>query len=358
MFDPAAIAAWGLPTAHRLPPGPLADDTFGALLARCETQRVLGFLGSATADGFPVTDAQREQVEERWSAWLGHTVRVERRVLDVLDVLDRAGIAGLVLKGVALSHSAYPDPNLRVFGDVDVLIQPGRLHDAAATLVAAFGTARAEPELRPGYDDRFGREVLVPVGAVEVDLHRTFVNGAYGMRIDLDALFRAPDRVTIGGRAVGVLAPPDRLLHAAYASTLSDWPPRLVAYRDLAQILTHDDPDPDAVLARAAAWRAEAVLATALTDVWRTLRLTDRPPLLEWAERFHATRRDRILLAAARGPARGYTSQLTSLAAIPGLLARIAFLRAVLWPSREYRVARDLGRFGLVGRGARRARRA
>jgi hypothetical protein len=122
-------------------------------------------------------------------------------------------------------------------------------------------------------------------------------------------------------------------------------------------VIAHDDPDPETVLASAASWRAEAVLAAGITDAWRMLRLTDRPALLEWAQRHRTTRRDRVLMAASRGPARGYTSQLTSLIAIPGFRPRLAFLRAISWPSQEYRDARHLGRFGLLGSGARRAMR-
>jgi len=356
--EPAAIAAWGLPSAHRFPTRPLTDDAFTDLFHRCEMGRALGLLGLAVGGGFPATETQRAQVATQWDAWLAHAVRVERLTLDVLATLDATQIGAIVLKGVALAHASYPDPSARVFGDVDLLVEPGRLHEAGETLVATCAGSRAEPEVRPGYDDRFGREVLVRVRTMEVDLHRTFVNGAFGMWVDRDALFRDPDHVVIGGRPVPILGPADRLLHAAYAATLSDWPPKLVAYRDLAQVVIHDDPDPDAVLTRAAAWHAEAVLAAALLGTWRALRLTDRPAILEWADRYRATRRDRVLMAASRGPARGYTSQLTSLVAIPGLAARAAFARAVLWPSREYREARGLGRFGLIGLGARRARHA
>ncbi len=354
----AAVSASGLPSAHRLPIRPLDDDAFADLLVQCERHRVLGLLGVAVRDGaFPVTDAQRDDVASTWEAWLAHAVRVERVLLEILDALEPEPVTILALKGLALAHTSYPEPDARVFGDVDVLVAPGGLHRAADALVRTFGGTRAEPELRPGFDDRFGREAMVRVRNIEIDLHRTFVNGAYGSRIGLESLFAAPDEVTIGDRGVPVPAPAHRLLHAAYASTLSDWPPRLIAYRDLAQVITHDDPAPETVLATAEAWRAEAVLAAGITDAWRTLRLTDRPALLEWADRYRATRRDRVLMAASRGPARGYTSQLTSVIAIPGFRDRVAFLRAITWPSAEYRDARQLGRFGLLGSGTRRAMR-
>lgn len=356
--SPEAIAAYGLPTAHRLPPSPIEDLQVSTLLAGCESHRVLGLLGSAVRDGaFPVTSAQHEEIEGRWQAWLAHAVRVERLLLDVVAVLTQAGVRSLVLKGVALAHAAYLDPGARVFGDVDLLVEPGRLHRAAAVVATRFEGERAEPEVRPGFDDRFGREVLVRVDPIEVDLHRTFVNGAFGMRIDLEGLFAAPSQVRIGGQDLDVLAPVERLLHAAYATVLSDWPPRLVAARDLAQIVLGSEPDVRAVVDRAHAWRGEAVLAAGIQHAWRVLRITARVPLWDWAQTHPGSRVDRALIGASRGPARGYTSQLTSLLAIRGIRPRAEFLRAIAFPSPEYRAARDLGRLGLVGAGARRARR-
>lgn len=356
--DAAAVAAWGLASAHHLPSRPVADDAFASLVSTCEHHRVLGLLGVAVRDGgFPVTDEQRTQLDERWQAWLSHAVRVEHLVLDLIATLEQAGIRAIVLKGVALAHTSYPGPEWRVFGDVDLLV-PSPLFTRAATVLAdVFAGTRAQPELRPGFDDRFGREILVRVGAIEVDLHRTFVDGAYGLTIATPDLAADPAPFRVGGRTLHGLGPAPRMLHTAYATELSDWPPRLVARRDLAQVLTENDPDPDTVLGLAARWRAEAVLASAVRDAWRTLRLTTRPPLVEWADRYRPARRDRMLLASYRGAARGYTSQAASVLVLPSWRDRAAYLRAIAWPSQAYREARGLGRWGLLGAGARKARR-
>lgn len=354
----AAVAAWGLPTAHRLPSAPLSDPAFTALVTACRRERVLGLLGAAVADGaFPTTAAQRAELDLVWQEWLGHAVRAERLALTVRDVLAAHGIPTRVLKGVALAHTAYPDPALRIYGDVDVLVPHDRLHRAGAVLVEALDGTRAEPEVRPGFDDRFGREVMVRARGVEIDLHRTLVNGAYGVRIPLPSLFHDPETIAVGGGTLEVLPAAPRLLHAAYQSTLADWPPRLVAFRDLAQVLVHDAPELDATLETARAWRGTAVLAAGVRAAWRTLRGTTRPPLVDWADRHHAGPYDRFLVTAARGRARGYTAGVTTLLAVPGLRARAAYLRAVVAPSSEYRAARGLGSFALVGAGARRARR-
>ena len=356
---PAAVAAWGLPTAHRLPDRPLADHDFDELLTRCTQQRILGLLGAATEAGdLPVTPAQRERLDTHWQDWLGHAVRAERAALTVSATLAEAGIRSRVLKGLALAHTAYPDPSMRVFGDVDLLVPHDRLHAGATLLVAELDGQRAEPEVRPGFDDRFAREAMVRTLGVEVDLHRTLVNGAYGVRLPLPTLFDDGRVVTVGGGTFTVLATVPRLLHAAYQSTLADSPPRLVALRDLVQILTREGPDPRDVVATAHAWRGRAPLAAAVRLAWRTLRLTTRPPLVEWAEEHHAPLADRALLAAARGGARGYTAGLTTLLALPGTRDRIDYARAVLTPSAEYRDARGFGRWALVGAGTRRLRSA
>jgi len=111
------------------------------------------------------------------------------------------------------------------------------------------------------------------------------------------------------------------------------------------------------VLALARRWRAEAILARAVRDAWRTLRVTVCPPLLEWADRYRTRPLDRILLASYRGSARGYTSQAASLLVLRGIRDRASYLRAIAWPTPEYRKARGLGRLGLLGAGTRRARR-
>jgi Uncharacterised nucleotidyltransferase len=352
------VAAWGLPNAHRFPREPLGDAEFGQLLGSSEQQRVLGLLGASVGNGaFPVTDAQRAQLEERWQGWLAHAVRVERLLTRISDALAARDIQPIVLKGVALAHTTYPDPAWRVFGDVDLLIESSRFSYAANAVVEGLDGTRALPELRPGFDDRFGREILVRVGSIEVDIHRTFVDGALGLTITLPDMFADPTRFGLDGRTFTALAPEVRLLHAAYAAVLSDWPPRLVASRDLAQSVLHVNPDPNRVIELAHRWRAEAVLTAALRLAWGSLRITERHALIEWADRYRTSMLDRALLASYRGRARGYTSQAATLLVLPGYRDRWAYTRALAKPSAEYRAARGLGRFGLLGLGATKATR-
>ncbi len=351
---PASIARHGLPGD---PPasgiGPLHDDEFSRLLLECEHHRLLGLLGAAVrAEVVLVTPGQHEDLERLLQAWLAHALRVERLLLDATRALDAAGLEHRVLKGAALAHLAYPDPAWRVFGDLDLLVPAARLHEAATILGPALDLERVEPELRPGFDDRFGKEaMLTGEGRPELDLHRTFVEGGLGLTIHLPDLFEPGQPFTLGDREFQALPAPQLLLHAAFSAVVGDWPPRLGSVRDVAQVLLVQEPDRDTVLAFARRWRAEPLLARALTTAWDLLEPEAVPPLVDWARARRTSRRERWLLAAHLGPGRASSRRLAGLAVLPGLSSRVAYLHAVAWPSRAYLERRGLRRRDHVCRG-------
>jgi hypothetical protein len=229
-----------------------------------------------------------------------------------------------------------------VFADVDLLVPAGRLRKAASVLSARFETPRAQPELRDGFDDRFGKEVMLRVNAVELDLHRTFVEGAYGLTIHFDDLFAPPYHFPLGGHELDALPQPQRLLHACYAAALGDWPPRLMSLRDVAQLVITEQPHIVDVLTMARAWRAEAVVSRAIVAAWTELAITLRPPVVEWAFSYRPRRTERYLLAAHEGPARAFTRHVAALLVLGSFADRAAYLHAIVMPQREYLAARGM----------------
>jgi hypothetical protein len=326
--------------------GPMDDDRFAGLTWHCEHHRLLGLLGAAVRDeSVLVTPGQRDQLEIQLQAWLGHALRVERMLLEATDALDVAGVDHRVLKGVALAHLAYPDPAWRVFGDLDLLVPGDRLSTAVGVLERTLGVERAEAELRPGFDDRFGKEALLQApGGPELDLHRTFAEGALGLTIQLDDLFGSGQPVTVGGHRLLALPPSQQLIHATYAAVMGDWPPRFASIRDVAQIILTLDPPFDEVLGFARRWRAETVLAQGITMAWDLLTPRSESALASWAAAYRPRRFERLLLASQIGPTRGTTRHLAALLVVPGLIDRAAYLRAVAWPQPAYLRSRGLDR--------------
>jgi putative nucleotidyltransferase-like protein len=350
------VAAYGLPTRHSVAGLELSDREVEALVAESERHRVLGLLGAAVHDGvLPLAAEHRAVVEHELQAWLAHDLRIERLLLDALRHLADAGIPSRVLKGVALAHTAYPDPARRVFGDVDLLVPSPQFSRAVSTLERAFATTRAQPELRPGFDNRFGKEAMLKVrGTLELDVHRVFVEGAFGLTIRTDDLFAPPYRFPLGGFELEALPMPARLLHACYAAAFGDWPPRLGSLRDVAQVLITERPNLVDVLLMAREWRCEIVVARAVKSAWQELAVLDRPPIVEWAERYEPSRTERMLFASHQGRARAFTRHAAALVVLPGMADRASYLRAIAWPQRSYLQARNLSRF----RHARRAVRS
>jgi len=354
----AACAAYGVPTSLQLPREPLSDDAFTALLHGAEHHRLVGFLGAAARDGaVALKGEQRAALEEVLEGWLAHALRVEALLLAMADVLEREGVSYRVLKGVALANSVYADPALRVFGDVDVLVPSADFSRAAHVLESDLGAQRALPELRPGFDTRFGREAMLrSATGLELDIHRTFVDGAFGLTVDLDDLFTPPRQFSLGSREIPTLPAPQQFLNACYAAALADWPPRLASQRDVVQLLKVDAPSSADVLDLARRWRAEAVVARAVCSARQALDPQFTHPLFAWARAFRPTPLDRLLLASYRGPGRGFTAHGAALLVVPGISGKLAYLRAIALPQPAYLEERGVSRGGFLRRAMSRLR--
>jgi hypothetical protein len=51
-------------------------------------------------------------------------LKIEKQIGEISDVFVKSGIRVLFLKGVAMAWSVYPDPVLRSFNDIDILVVP------------------------------------------------------------------------------------------------------------------------------------------------------------------------------------------------------------------------------------------
>ena len=252
-----AVAAHGLPGAPPIPAVAPGAPSWHRIIRLAEQQRVLGLLVAAVEHGdqaLEPDDEVRRDLARTHEAWCAHDLRLERALGQAADALEAAGIAYLVTKGPALAHRAYPDPSQRLFADLDLIVPSGQVRHATRTLADALDAQAVVGELRPGFDERFGKETLLrtPVTAatpmgLEIDIHRTPVAGALGLAIDLDELFRHPDALVLGGRHVPTPGAAASVVLAGYQASVADIPPRLGARRDLVQLcLERPSPAPGA----------------------------------------------------------------------------------------------------------------
>lgn len=332
----AAVASHGLPTRHQLPLAPVSDEAWAQLLAELRAARLDGHLLAAIRDGAIATTAeQRRTAHRQVRAAQAGALLLQARTIATYDLLASRGIDVRILKGFAVANTAFADPSARLFADVDVLV-PSDSFDDAATVLLASGYQRTWPELRLGFDRRYGKSVLfVAPDGLEVDVHRTFVKGPFGLLIDLDDLFRERPCISLSSRPLAILGRTPRFLHACYNAALGNVPPKLAALRDVAQIVLHDPPDLDAVVGTAHRWQGEAVVARALRLAWHELGVLPTVPLVAWAHAHTASSQDRARLRPyLRARTRYAVTALATVPVIPGAVGKARFLAATLVPSR------------------------
>lgn len=111
--------------------------------------------------------AQSEQMQKFRNVYLRNLLRSEgqmRAVEDIFRAFEERGVSYLPLKGCCMKK-LYPQPEMRVMGDADILIRPEQYKEIAATMEALGFTFRREDDhVYDWYSD-----------ALHVELHKSLV---------------------------------------------------------------------------------------------------------------------------------------------------------------------------------------
>lgn len=314
---PVLVASARHGLGERTAPVALEADAADRVLARARFHHLTGFLATAILDGVVTADEEvRSTVWRQWHAELLVCVRLEAQVVRTAELLDAAGIGWRLTKGAALAHSDYPDPSVRTFGDVDLVVYPGDWA-AAFHLLSANGYRREAPTLPGGYDDRYGKgATLTTADGLEVDLHRRFAIGRFGVTARMEAVFGSSGAIELAGRVIPVLDPAGRLLHACFHAVLGGFQ-GLRGFRDIAQLILVTRADWETTFSIARSWRAEAVVAFAIEKSWDRLELDVLHPAHARATSTGLSRGDQRALRLFAERTTFRTQALTSLRRLP-----------------------------------------
>lgn len=322
---------------HGLTPPPAESVVVGAdawptLRAEVVAGRITGHLVAAVIDDAVALDeaAWQEALAAHRDA-MGVALHLERLLGRVVATCRAHDLDPIVLKGPAVAALDYPRPELRDFGDIDLLVPSERMSEIAARFVAD-GCVRTQPELREGIDDRYGKGITLrtPEGW-EIDWHRTLAPGPIGLVLERQGLMGHTTTFELGGRTLRAYDRTHRFLHACIHVVLGNDHPRLSALRDVAQIGL--ELDPDAVVQRAAELHLAAVVQRAVLLSHDRVAQPDHD-LVAWAGRYRPGEREEKLLATY---AQGRTFARQALASLgvlsPTDAARYAW--ALAWPTKE-----------------------
>lgn len=186
----------------------------------------------------------------------------------VVARLARAGLPFACIKGFASAHTLYPEPALRAFGDLDLLVRP---EDRAALvdLLAADGFAfRALP--RPWWaivPSESAPPLVAADGGCNVDIHVAPDADPLPRALDAAAVIAAAATIRIDGLAVRVPAPDHAVLIQVSNIAKDKFGPYAVRKLvDLARLLARHAGalDPDRIVRTARAARLSRPLAATM----------------------------------------------------------------------------------------------
>jgi len=314
---PVLVAAARYGLVEPKAPIALVSTAAEQVLFRARSDHLTGFLASALLAGVVTADDDglTSTLWQQWHGELRTCVRLEALTVRTAELLDEAGIRWRLTKGAALAHLDYPEASIRTFGDVDLVIHPSDWSEAFRVL-SQSGYQREAPTLPADYDTRFGKgATLITADGLEVDLHRRFAIGRFGVTARMETLFESSVSVDLAGWPIPVLDPVSRLLHACFHAALGGFR-GLRAFRDVAQLILVSGVDWEATFRVARTWRAEAVVSSAIRDAWVRLELDVEHPAHARALSTPVSRGDERVLGMF---AQGSTFRSQALSALPRL---------------------------------------
>jgi hypothetical protein len=232
---------------------------------------VVGFVLAAADEGRVSIPAEvAEQLSRRFAVQVLRSSLLRRELPGVVAAFSRAP---LLLKGPAVADRFYPDPRLRPFVDLDLLVPRDELRGGVKALVAA-GFEPLE-EFRPGFGEELGHDVHLVrgfgPGRVDVELHWRVSDDKLGEGLSYELV--SSDAGELGGALVA--ARPQQLLVLA-VHLLADRAKRLDWIHDLALV---------ASAANEEEWQQAFELAQELGLAWVLHRALDYPAALLGFER-------------------------------------------------------------------------
>jgi len=146
-------------------------------------------------------------------------IKAESQLEEIANAFNREKVRLLVMKGPAMAWTVYPDPAVRFFSDLDLLVHPERFVQARAIL-ARLGYKCRVNRFDIFQDSLCNEEFAPPLDKrayLSIDLH-WIAHVFYGnrRRVETETLFRNARNVQIGNVKTEMMHPVDALIYASH----------------------------------------------------------------------------------------------------------------------------------------------
>ena len=226
---------WSLPPAA--PPELLKNGIPARLVPTAMAHRVTGCAYRSLSTLVRPDDQALRQLEEGYRRSAASHLRALADVRAAGSVLDAVGIPWLVVKGPVLAGAYYPDPGLRTYFDVDLVVEAGHFRRAIDALEEG-GCAVVEHEWDSSHRSLSVEvELSLPYGTPG-DFHWHLLNDSVLRRqvnLAMTDIFQRARWMDLGmGLRARTLDPEDTVIHLALHAVVSGGN-RLVWVKDIEQ---------------------------------------------------------------------------------------------------------------------------
>jgi hypothetical protein len=164
------------------------------------------------------TDLRESWSRARHAAALRH-IRRQVELRGILRALEARAIPAVVLKGMVLAHTAYPEPSTRPMMDVDLLVPPDRLGAARQVLLDLGFRVPERYAIRPSTGANAGDPAAFPLERpatrLLIELHTELESQEPPFRHDSEAIWKRSKLSLLGDVTARVLDSEDFLIHLA-----------------------------------------------------------------------------------------------------------------------------------------------
>jgi Uncharacterised nucleotidyltransferase len=294
----AAIAAHGLhPSTAMIVKEPLDSRAWNVLTKGIDAERLAALaLEASRAHNLPVTDEQGRALEWMAATWGERQAEADRCLVESVTALEGRDIETRVVSGAATAALDYAAPRLRPYESIHLLVAPVEF-DQAISVLEGQGLLLRPTDGRP--NRRSQTACLITRNGTAIELHRT--NGGRSLRSAGDptsTLFAHHDTFELNGVRLTALGAEERLITTCVRAGKGGPPRRLLALRDLVQIILGDQFSLRALDHLAATWKLEAVVAETVSLAWQAFDIPDVVPISSWSSSYRPVRQSRRRLRA------------------------------------------------------------
>ena len=246
-------------------PSAPADLDWPAVIDAAEAEDVLPALAHtlAGAGWTGVRPSARRRLADGLAAGRARHLLMTRELGLILRRCAADGIEVMVLKGPVLAERVYPDPALRPFSDLDLLVRPADRFRTDEVL-RALGHRRVADEHSWDFDVAYdGATLYETPGSVRVDLHWALLTEPrFVWNGDVAEIWERSVAIAVAGEGARGLGREDLVLYLATHLAVHHTLAGLLRYWDVALLLEREGDTLDwrALLGRAARWRVRHAL--------------------------------------------------------------------------------------------------